>query len=125
MSRFFNALSGSDSDSDTESTTSSASSIAAKQPAARQTFYGDFSSDDEADKGKRKLVAEKDKRFAELQKIVDKLKQNLQIKDFSKCMTEFEELKKVIDKAKKALDEVNNKLPMFICAIIMRSEDVV
>merc|ERR1711990_596326 len=108
-------------DSDTESQSSAASSVQPAKAVAKQAYY---SSEDE-EPTQRRVIGERDKRHTEMRKVVDVWLQQLNIKDFSKSMSQFEELKKSIDKAKKALEEDKNNLPVFVLAAFMKCEDTV
>merc|ERR1712048_1113247 len=94
---------------------------APKAAPAKQQYY----SSDEDEPTQRRVIGERDKRHTEMRKIVDIWCQQLNIKDFSKSMSQFEELKKSIEKSKKALEEDKNQLPVFVLSAFMKCEDTV
>ncbi|CDW60000.1 eukaryotic translation initiation factor 3 [Trichuris trichiura] len=120
MSKFFRALS--ESESETES--SDEEQIQPARTAYQRPMPAFVLSDSEDDQ-KRVVRPEKDRRFEELRDLIKQIRNLRKIKDMSKILTTFEDLCRVFQKAKAVIDREGGVTPRFFLRSLTELEDFV
>lgn len=119
-SRFFKAVS----DSESESSEPEAEALP-QRPAGAQIGGGYSFSDDEEDT-KRQVRSAKDKHSEQIHDLIKSIKNSKKIKDFTKILPDFEELTRKYAKVKSILDkESDGKTPRFLIKSLVELEDFV
>lgn len=120
-SRFFVAVS----DSDSESSEGETEALQQRPAGGAGIGGGTYSSDDE-EETKRQVKSAKDKHSEQLHELIRSIKNGKKIKDFTKILPDFEELIKKYTKVKTVLDkESDGKTPKFLIRSLVELEDFV
>lgn len=124
-SRFFKAVS----DSETESSDGETEPVQQRGAGAAPAAAGGigasaYSFSDEEDDTKRQVKSAKDKHSEQLSELIKSIKNGKKIKDFTKILPDFEELTKKYSKVKNIID-TDGRTPRFIIKSLVELEDFV
>lgn len=119
-SRFFKAVS----DSETESSEGETEQTAQRAGLAAGASAYSFSDDEE--ETKRQVRSAKDKHSDQLLELIKSIRNKKKVKDFTKILPDFEELTRKYAKVKTVLDkETDGKTPRFLVKCLVELEDFV
>lgn len=120
-SRFFKALS----ESESESSEGEADTSPHRQPASA-FVPGAYSFSDDEEETKRQVKSAKDKHSEQLHDLIKSIRNGKKIKDFTKILPDFEELGRKYAKVKTIIDkESDNKMPRWLIRCFVELEDFV